>query len=85
MEAAEPPPIYTNIVPCVVIDFQPRARALRSGWTHIRKKLFLQVDADTAQEEQPGEDSGVENKHIRVIPSTRRTSSEQRAEELFEA
>ena len=84
VEVVEPPPIYTNIVPCVVIDFQPQARALWSGWTHIQKKLFLQVDADIAQEEQPGE-AGVEKKHIHVIPLTHRTLSEQRAKELFEA
>lgn len=77
----EPVPIYTNIVPCVVIDFQAAA----SGWEFIRRKLLLPVGADTAQLiEQPGEDE-VEEECIRVIPSTRRLSTEQGALESFEA
>lgn len=52
MKAAEPVPIYTNFVPCVVIDFQPEA--LKLGWTFERRTLLLPVDADTTQKEQSG-------------------------------
>ena len=77
----DPVPIYTNIVPCVVIDF--RTEAL-SEWTFIRRKLLLPVGADTAQIKFPGENA-VEEECSRVIPSTRRISMEQRALELFGA
>ena len=77
----EPVPIYANIVPCVVIEFQTKALL---GWTFIRKKLLLPVGADTAQIEQPGEER-VKEESIQVKPSTRRISKEQRASELFEA
>jgi len=76
-----PVPIYTNIVPCVVIDFQTEALL---GWTFIRRKLLLPVDANIAQIEQPGEE-GVGEDCVRVIPSTHRISTEQRALQLFEA
>jgi hypothetical protein len=74
-------PIYMNIVPCVVIDFQTEALL---GWTFIRRKLLLPVGADTAQIEQPGEER-VGEECVHVIPSTRRISTERRALELFEA
>ena len=76
----EPVPIYANIVPCVVIDFQTEALL---GWTFIRKRLLLPVGADTAQIEQPGEER-VGEECVHVIPSTRRILTEQRALELFE-
>ena len=77
----DPVPIYTNIVPCVVIDF--RTEDLME-WTFIRRKLLLPVGADIAQIKLPGEDE-IEEEFNRVIPSTSRISTEQRALELFEA
>ena len=57
-------PIYTNIVPCVVIDFQTEAL---SGWNFIRKKLLLPVGADTTIEQPGEEDSEVGEESVRVI------------------
>ena len=74
-------PIYTNFVSVVVIYFQPEALL---EWTFERRKLFLPVGADSAHQEQPVED-GVGEEGIRVIPSTRRISTEERALELFQA
>lgn len=75
----EPVPIYTNIVPCVVIDFQTTLL----DWTFVRRKLSLAVGADTAQIEQAGEE-GAGEECIHVIPSTYRSLTEQRPLESFE-
>ena len=50
-------PIYVNIAPCVVIDFQTEALM---EWNFIRRKLLLPVGVDAAQIEQPGEEGVVE-------------------------
>ena len=78
---AEPAPIYTNFVPVVVIYFQPEALL---KCTFERRTLILPVGADTTNQEQPVDD-GVGGEGIRVIPSARRISTEERALELFEA
>jgi len=74
-------PIYTKIVPCMVIDFQTKPL---SGWTFIRKKLLLPIGADTTIEQPGEEDSEVGEECVHVIPSTHRISVEERALELFD-
>ena len=75
----EPVPIYTNIVPCLVINFQTAALMEDK---FIRSKLLFPVGVDAAQIEQPGKE---EEKGISVKPSTHRGLTEQEALELLKA
>ena len=79
-KVVEPVPIFTNIVPCVVIDFQTEASL---GWTFIQRKLLLQVGADIAQIEQPGEE-GFGEECVNVEPSTCRILTEQTPMEIVD-